>query len=224
MTSWPGQKKEIIPLFGLASWGNRPKKMAEKFSVKTLKISFDDISKSADIQSWQLVATDVQSLSASMGKSCCHQLMIVVNLSFRLGFSTEGWSWMKPARHLLMQDVIKIDVKSLPRDSSLCTLLYPGVHTLILVSPRALPAYLAHPQAYRIRRALQNLCCTPNNELLTRIVNGSNWLYQEWLKNAVISTPTQAMPARSSTSAAGGDRALCLVLANSGGRCAPSGQ
>ena len=102
--------------------------MAETFSVKTARIPFDDISKSADIQSWQLVATDVQSLSASREKSCRPQMMIVVNLSFRLGFSTEGWSWMKPARHLLMQDVIKIDVKSLPRDSSLCTLLYPGSH------------------------------------------------------------------------------------------------
>ena len=189
-----------------------------------MKISFADISKSADIQSWQLVATDVQSLSASRGKSCHPQLMIVVNLSFRLGFSTEGWSWMKPARHLLMQDVIKIDVKSLPRDSSLCTQLYPGVHTLILVSPRALSAYLAHPMAYRIRRALQNLCRTPNDDLLTRIVNVSNWLHREWYESAAISTPTQAMQARSSTSAAGGDRALCLVLANSGGRGAPNGQ
>ena len=198
--------------------------MAETFSVKTARIPFDDISKSADIQSWQLVATDVQSLSASREKSCRPQMMIVVNLSFRLGFSTEGWSWMKPARHLLMQDVIKIDVKSLPRDSSLCTLLYPGVHTLILVSPRALSAYLAHPQAYRIRFALQNLCRTPNDDLLTRIVNVSNCLYREWYESAAISTPTQAMQARSSTSAAGGDRALCLVLANSGGRCAPSGQ
>ena len=198
--------------------------MAETFSVKTANISFHDISKSADIQSWKLVATDVQSLSASRGKSSCPQLMIAVNLSFRLGFKTEGWSWMWPAQKLSMQDVIKIDVKSIPRDSSLYTRLYPGAHSLILVSPRAVSAYLAHPQAYRIRRALQNLCCTPNNELLTRIVNGSNWLYQEWLNNAVISTPTQAMPARSSTSAAGGDRALCLVLANSGGRCAPSGQ
>ena len=42
--------------------------MAENFSVKTARISFDDISKSADIQSWQLVATDVQSLSASREK------------------------------------------------------------------------------------------------------------------------------------------------------------
>ncbi len=63
--------------------------MAQNFSVKTLKFSFDDISKSADIQSWQLVATDVQSLSASKEKSCRPQLMIVVNLSFRLGFKTE---------------------------------------------------------------------------------------------------------------------------------------
>ena len=198
--------------------------MAETFSVKTARIPFDDISKSADIQSWQLVATDVQSLSASREKSCRPQMMIVVNLSFRLGFSTEGWSWMKPARHLLMQDVIKIDVKSLPRDSSLYTRIYSGIRSLIMVNPRAVSAYLAHPMAYRIRRALQNLCRTPNDDLLTRIVNGSNWLYQEWLKNAVISTPTQAMPARSSTSAAGGDRALCLVLANSGGRGAPNGQ
>ena len=198
--------------------------MAETFSVKTARIPFDDISKSADIQSWQLVATDVQSLSASREKSCRPQMMIVVNLSFRLGFSTEGWSWMKPARHLLMQDVIKIDVKSIPRDSSLYTRLYPGAHSLILVSLRAVSAYLAHPMAYRIRRALQNLCRTPNDELLTRIVNTSNWLHREWYESAAISTPTQAMQARSSTSAAGGDRALCLVLANSGGRCAPSVQ
>jgi hypothetical protein len=198
--------------------------MAETFSVKTARIPFDDISKSADIQSWQLVATDVQSLSASRGKSSCPQLMIAVNLSFRLGFKTEGWSWMWPAQKLSMQDVIKIDVKSIPRDSSLYTRLYPGAHSLILVSPRAVSAYLAHPQAYRIRRALQNLCRTPNDDLLTRIVNVSNWLHREWYESAAISTPTQAMQARSSTSAAGGDRALCLVLANSGGRCAPSGQ
>ena len=198
--------------------------MAETFSVKTARIPFDDISKSADIQSWQLVATDVQSLSASREKSCRPQMMIVVNLSFRLGFSTEGWSWMKPARHLLMQDVIKIDVKSIPRDSSLYAQIYSGIRSLILVSPRALSAYLAHPMAYRIRRALQNLCRTPNDDLLTRIVNVSNWLHREWYESAAISTPTQAMPARSSTSAAGGDRALCLVLANSGGRGAPSGQ
>jgi hypothetical protein len=70
--------------------------MAENFSVKTMKNSFADISKSANTQSWQLVATDVQSLSASRGKSCQPQLMIVVNLRFRLGFQTEGWSWMKP--------------------------------------------------------------------------------------------------------------------------------
>ena len=198
--------------------------MAETFSVKTANISFHDISKSADIQSWQLVATDVQSMSASRGKSCCPQLMIVVNLSFRLGFKTEGWSWMWPAQKLSMQDVIKIDVKSIPRDSSLYTRLYLGAHSLILVSPRSLSAYLAHPMAYRIRRALQNLCRTPNDDLLTRIVNVSHWLHREWYESAAISTPTQAMQARSSTSAAGGDRALCLVLANSGGRCAPSGQ
>jgi hypothetical protein len=123
--------------------------MAGKFSVKTARISFDDISKSAGIHSWQLVATDVQSLSASREKSCHPQLMIVVNLSFRLGFSTEGWSWLWPAQKLSMQDVIKID-KSIPRDSSLYKLIYSGVHALILVSPRALSAYLAHPQAYRI--------------------------------------------------------------------------
>ena len=198
--------------------------MAETFSVKTARIPFDDISKSADIQSWQLVATDVQSLSASRGKSSCPQLMIAVNLSFRLGFKTEGWSWMWPAQKLSMQDVIKIDVKSIPRDSSLYAQIYPGTHSLILVSPRALSAYLAHPQAYRIRFALQNLCRTPNDDLLTRIVNVSNWLHREWYEKAAISTTTQAMPARSSTSAAGGDRALCLVLANSGGRGAPSGQ
>ena len=150
--------------------------------------------------------------------------MIAVNLSFRLGFKTEGWSWMWPAQKLSMQDVIKIDVKSIPRDSSLYAQIYPGTQSLILVSPRALSAYLAHPMAYRIRRALQNLCRTPNDDLLTRIVNVSNWLHREWYESAAISTPTQAMQARSSTSAAGGDRALCLVLANSGGRCAPSGQ
>jgi len=199
--------------------------MAETFSVKTANISFHDISKSADIQSWKLVATDVQSLSASRGKSSCPQLMIAVNLSFRLGFKTEGWSWMWPAQKLSMQDVIKIDVKSIPRDSSLYAQIYSGIRSLILVSPRALSAYLAHPQAYRIRFALQNLCRTPNDDLLTRIVNVSNWLHREWYESAAISTPTQAMmQARSSTSAAGGDRALCLVLANSGGRGAPSGQ
>ena len=119
--------------------------MAEKFSVKTANISFHDISKSADIQSWKLVATDVQSLSASRGKSSCPQLMIVVNLSFRLGFKTEGWSWMWPAQKLSMQDVIKIDVKSIPRDSSLYTLIYSGIRSLILLARGPFPRTLLTP-------------------------------------------------------------------------------
>jgi hypothetical protein len=202
--------------------------MAESFGFKRFKISFDDISKNTDINTLEMILVTVNSMRTSRDSFSDVQPMVVVNLSFNLGFKTSGWSWMSPAKDLLTTDIKKIGVLEIPRSCYKAGLITKGTRSLILVSSTGLPAYLAHPQAYRIRRALQNLCRddSPNDGLLTRIINLSNKFCQEWwdevLKSATISTTT--MPVGSSTLNAGGHRAVCVVLPNSEGRGTPNEQ
>ena len=203
--------------------------MADTFSFKMSKISFGDISKSTDGNSLDVVVANLKSASNSNDILSDAQPMVVVNLTFHLGFKTEGWSWMMPAKQLPTQDIIKLDVKDIPR-SSKAGLITKGTRSLYLVSLRALPAYLAHGQAsYRIRTALNNLCRedAPKDALLTRIIYSSNKMLQEWWDEVVAkrtTTLTPTMPAGSSTLTAGGRRAVYVVLTNSGGRGAPNEQ
>ena len=202
--------------------------MAASFSFKMSKISFGDISKSTDGNSLDVVVATLKSASKSNDILSDAQPMVVVNLSFHLGFWTGSWSWMMPAKQLPTQDIIKLDVKDIPR-SSKAGLITKGTRSLYLVSLRALPAYLAHGQAYRIRTALNNLCRedAPKDALLTRIIYSSNKMLQEWWEEVVAkrtTTLTPTMPAGSSTLTAGGRRAVHVVLTNSGGRGAPNEQ
>ena len=170
--------------------------MAASFSFKMSKISFGDISKSTDGNSLDVVVATLKSASNSNDILSDAQPMVVVNLTFHLGFRTESWSWMMPAKQLPTQDIIKLDVKDIPR-SSKAGLITKGTRSLYLVSLRALPAYLAHGQAYRIRTALNNLCRedAPKDALLTRIIYSSNKMLQEWwdevvAKRTISLTPT----------------------------------
>ncbi len=66
---------------------------------------------------------------------------------------------MNPANQLFMKYMKKNVVQDIPRGCFKTGLITRGTGSLILVSSRGLPEYLAQPQAHRIRRALQNLCC-----------------------------------------------------------------
>ena len=206
--------------------------MADTFSFKMSKISFGDISKSTDGNSLDVVVATLKSASKSNDILSDAQPMVVVNFSFNLGFMPGSCSWMMPAKQLSTQaeisSCIKLDVKDIPR-SSKAGLITKGTRSLYLVSLRALPAYVAHGQAYRIRTALNNLCRedAPKDALLTRIIYSSNKMLEEWWDEVVAkrtTTLTPTMPAGSSTLTAGGRRAVPVVLTNSGGRGAPNEQ
>jgi len=64
--------------------------MADTFSFKMSKISFGDISKSTDGNSLDVVVATLKSASKSNDILSDAQPMVVVNLSFNLGFRTES--------------------------------------------------------------------------------------------------------------------------------------
>ena len=172
--------------------------MADTFSFKMSKISFGDISKRTDGNSLDVVVVaTLKSASKSNDILSDAQPMVVVNLSFHLGFWTGSSSWVIPTKQYSTQYIIKLDVKDILRGLLKDRLITRGTRSKILVSLTALPAYLAHGQAHRIRRVLQSLCReeAQKDGLLTRIRYSSNKMLQEWwdevvAKRTITLTPT----------------------------------
>ena len=163
--------------------------MAGRFSLQTAQISCGDISAPGGRQMYVVYYSDVKLQALPGSGGVCTQIMIVVNLTFgNLGFPVEGWSWMLPGANLPPSSVIKLKLTSVPKDSQMYRLVCEqkhGCHTLFLVDLRYLKAYLESASAYRIRKALNNLCrdgC--EGVLLSRINDTRNRLFAEWCQTS----------------------------------------